>query len=109
MESIHTTEPQEKIVGASATKLGEPIQQAIPLLPPFQPSEARPDYPGWREYQRSASQSESSADIQGVKIPPVNKNLAYLFFFSPAINTAFILKPPSILAEWEQLVSEEHF
>ncbi|KAK2536813.1 Cep95 [Columba livia] len=74
MESVHTTEPQEKIVGASATKLGEPIQQAIPLLPPFQPSEARPCYAGWREYQRSTSQSESWADSR-VRIPPLEKSL----------------------------------
>ncbi|XP_071672661.1 centrosomal protein of 95 kDa isoform X3 [Patagioenas fasciata] len=73
MESVHTTEPQEKIVGAIATKLGEPIQQAIPLLPPFQPSEARPHYAGWREYQRSASQPASWADSR-VRIPPLEES-----------------------------------
>ncbi|NXF45791.1 CEP95 protein, partial [Oceanites oceanicus] len=69
MESVHTTEPQEESLSASATKLGEPIQQAIPLLPPFQPSEARPHYPVWRDYQSSHSQSAALANGQGVKIP----------------------------------------
>lgn len=92
MESVHTTEPQEKIVGASATKLGEPIQQAIPLLPPFQPSEARPCYAGWREYQRSTSQSESWADSR-VRIPPVSKNLAYpIYFIFPSNQYCFHLQ-----------------
>ncbi|NXW01068.1 CEP95 protein, partial [Fregetta grallaria] len=69
MESVHTTEPQKESLRASATKLGEPIQQAIPLLPPFQPSEARPHYPVWRDYQSSDSQSATLANGQGVKIP----------------------------------------
>ncbi|NXY71517.1 CEP95 protein, partial [Glareola pratincola] len=68
-ESVHTTEPQKESLSAGATKLGEPIQQAIPLLPPFQPSEARPHYPGWRDYHSSDSQSEALANSQGVKIP----------------------------------------
>ncbi|KAF1490342.1 Centrosomal protein of 95 kDa, partial [Pygoscelis antarcticus] len=71
MESVHTTEPQKESLSASATKLGEPIQQAIPLLPPFQASEARPHYPGWRDYQSSASQSATLANSQRVKIPTV--------------------------------------
>ncbi|KAF1408044.1 Centrosomal protein of 95 kDa, partial [Spheniscus magellanicus] len=71
MESVHTTEPQKEGLSASATKLGEPIQQAIPLLPPFQASEARPHYPGWRDYQSSASQSATLANSQRVKIPTV--------------------------------------
>ncbi|XP_009893107.1 PREDICTED: centrosomal protein of 95 kDa [Charadrius vociferus] len=53
MVSVHTTEPQKESLRASATKLGEPIQQAIPLLPPFQPSKARSHYPGWRDYHSS--------------------------------------------------------
>ncbi|PKU39157.1 centrosomal protein of 95 kda isoform x1 [Limosa lapponica baueri] len=69
MESVHTTEPQKKSLKASATKLGEPIQQAIPPRPPFQPSEARCHYPGWRDYHSSASQSTALASSQGVKIP----------------------------------------
>ncbi|NWX19395.1 CEP95 protein, partial [Aegotheles bennettii] len=69
IESVHTTEPQKESLNASATKLGEPIQQAIPLLPPFQPSEARPHYFAWRDYQSSASQSAAWANSQGVKIP----------------------------------------
>ncbi|KFW00644.1 Centrosomal protein of 95 kDa, partial [Fulmarus glacialis] len=75
MESVHTTEPQKVSLSASATKLGEPIQQAIPLLPPFQPSEARPHYSVWRDYQSSASQSAALANSQGVKIPTLEKSL----------------------------------
>ncbi|NXE11352.1 CEP95 protein, partial [Lophotis ruficrista] len=72
LESVHTTEPQKDSLSCSATKLGEPIQQAIPLLPPFQPSEARPHYPAWRDYQSSDSQSAASANSQGVKILTVS-------------------------------------
>ncbi|KAM6377111.1 centrosomal protein of 95 kDa [Pluvialis apricaria] len=75
VESIHTTEPQKESLRASATKLGEPIQQAIPLLPPFQPSEARFHYPGWRDYHSSASQSAALANSQGVKISALEKSL----------------------------------
>ncbi|XP_072737728.1 centrosomal protein of 95 kDa isoform X2 [Ciconia boyciana] len=75
MESVHTTEPQKESLSASATKLGEPIQQAIPLLPPFQPSEARPYYPGWRDYQNLGSQSATLANSEGVKIPTLEKSL----------------------------------
>ncbi|NWZ46706.1 CEP95 protein, partial [Haliaeetus albicilla] len=72
MESVHTTEPQKESLSASARKLGEPIQQAIPLLPPFQPLEARPHYPGWRDYYSSDSQSAALANSQGMKIPTVS-------------------------------------
>ncbi|NXC17885.1 CEP95 protein, partial [Corythaeola cristata] len=91
-ESVHTIEPQKESLSASATKLGEPIQQAIPLLPPFQASEARPHYPGWRDYQSSDSQSATLANSQGLKIPTVSKNLSIYL----VINTAFILKCSSI-------------
>ncbi|NWS55953.1 CEP95 protein, partial [Chunga burmeisteri] len=72
VESVHTTEPQKESLSASATKLGEPIQQAIPLLPPFQPLEARPHYPGWRDYHSSASWSAALSNNQGMKIPTVS-------------------------------------
>ncbi|NXF33091.1 CEP95 protein, partial [Nyctibius bracteatus] len=72
MESVHATEPQKESLSASATKLGEPIQQAIPLLPPFQPLEARPCYPGWRDYHSSDSQSAALANSEGAKIPTVS-------------------------------------
>ncbi|NWH61439.1 CEP95 protein, partial [Geococcyx californianus] len=72
MESVRTTEPEKDSLSATATKPGEPIHQAIPLLPPFQPSEARPLYPVWRDYQSSASQSAGLARSQGVKIPAVS-------------------------------------
>ncbi|KAM9281283.1 centrosomal protein of 95 kDa [Morus bassanus] len=75
VESVHTTEPQKESLSASATKLGEPIQQAIPLLPPFQPLEARTHYLGWRYYQSSDSQSATLANSGGVKIPTLEKSL----------------------------------
>ncbi|NXE75116.1 CEP95 protein, partial [Cochlearius cochlearius] len=76
VESVRTTEPQKESLSASATKLGEPIQQAIPLLPPFQPLEGRPRYPGWRGYQSSASQSAALANSEGVKIPTTQCTLS---------------------------------
>ncbi|XP_010153844.1 PREDICTED: centrosomal protein of 95 kDa, partial [Eurypyga helias] len=75
MESVHTTEPQRESLSASATKLGEPIQQAIPLLPPFQPLRARPHYPGWSDYQSSDSQSATLANSEGMKAPILEKSL----------------------------------
>ncbi|NWT41844.1 CEP95 protein, partial [Chroicocephalus maculipennis] len=81
MESVHTAEPQKESLSASATKLGKPIQQAIPLLPPFQPSEARPHYPGWRDYHSSNRQSAALANSQGGKIPTVSRNLSFDFYF----------------------------
>ncbi|NXO58793.1 CEP95 protein, partial [Aramus guarauna] len=75
MESVHTTEHQKESLSASATRLGEPIQQAIPLLPPFQPLEARPHCPGWRDYQSSASQSATLANSQRLTIPTLEKSL----------------------------------
>ncbi|NXK32973.1 CEP95 protein, partial [Piprites chloris] len=62
-------EPPKEGFSASATKLGEPIQQAIPLLPPFQPS-----HPGWRDYHSSARQAAALASSQGVKIPALEKS-----------------------------------
>ncbi|NXE87621.1 CEP95 protein, partial [Menura novaehollandiae] len=64
MESVHATEPHKESLSASATQLGEPIQQAIPLLPPFQPSD-----PGWRDYHSSDRQAAALATSQGVDIP----------------------------------------
>ncbi|XP_010280069.1 PREDICTED: centrosomal protein of 95 kDa [Phaethon lepturus] len=79
VESVHTTEPQKESLSASATILGEPIQQAIPLLPPFQPSEARPHYSGWRDYQSSGSQSATLANSEGLKTPALEKSLTQKF------------------------------
>ncbi|KAM9371445.1 LOW QUALITY PROTEIN: centrosomal protein of 95 kDa [Phaethornis superciliosus] len=78
IKSVHDTGPQKESWSASAVRLGEPIQQAIPLLPPFQPSEARPHYPGWRDYQSPASQSATLAD-SGVKIPIMDHIFFHLF------------------------------
>lgn len=95
--SVHTTEPQQE--SASATNLGEPIQQDIPLLPPFQPSGASPHYPGLKDYQSSDSHLAASVNSQGEETPTVSKKLSFTFFL--VINTAFISKPPGVLAEWE--------
>ncbi|XP_014738192.1 PREDICTED: centrosomal protein of 95 kDa [Sturnus vulgaris] len=70
MESVHAAEPHKGSQSASATKLGEPIQQAIPLLPPFQPSD-----PGWRDYHSSDRQAAALACSQAVNIPPIEKSL----------------------------------
>ncbi|NXH28554.1 CEP95 protein, partial [Myiagra hebetior] len=70
MESVHAGEPHKGSLSASATKLGEPIQQAIPLLPPFQPSD-----PGWRDYHSSDRQAAALACSQAVNIPTIEKSL----------------------------------
>lgn len=75
MESVHAAEPHRGSLSASATKLGEPIQQAIPLLPPFQPSD-----PGWRDYHSSDRQAAALAARQAVNIPTVRKNLPFDYF-----------------------------
>ncbi|NWU77140.1 CEP95 protein, partial [Onychorhynchus coronatus] len=64
MESVHAAELHKEGLSARATKLGEPIQQAIPLLPPFQPS-----HPAWRDSHSSDRQAAALASSQGVKIP----------------------------------------
>ncbi|KFO91884.1 Centrosomal protein of 95 kDa, partial [Buceros rhinoceros silvestris] len=76
LESVHTTEPQKESLSASATNLGEPVQQATPLLPPFQPSGASPHCPGWRDYQSSDSHLAASVNSRGEKIPTLEKSLA---------------------------------
>ncbi|NXU90520.1 CEP95 protein, partial [Xiphorhynchus elegans] len=75
MESVAAAEPHQEGVSARATKLGEPIQQAIPLLPPFQPA-----HPGWRDYHSSDRQAAALASTQGVTIPTVRKNLSFGYF-----------------------------
>ncbi|NWS94641.1 CEP95 protein, partial [Mionectes macconnelli] len=64
MEPVRAAEPHQEGLSARATKLGEPIQQAIPLLPPFQPS-----HPGWRGHHSSDTQAAALASCQGVNIP----------------------------------------
>ncbi|NWT14407.1 CEP95 protein, partial [Vireo altiloquus] len=73
MESVHAAEPHKESLSATATKLGEPIQQAIPLLPPFQPSD-----PGWRDYHSSDRQAAALACSQAVNIPSAT---AHIFFY----------------------------
>ncbi|NXA81855.1 CEP95 protein, partial [Thryothorus ludovicianus] len=70
MEPAHAAEAHKGSLSASATKLGEPIQQAIPLLPPFQPSD-----PGWRDYHSSDRQAAALA----VNIPAIEKSLTQKF------------------------------
>ncbi|NXR24181.1 CEP95 protein, partial [Cinclus mexicanus] len=72
MESVHAAELHKGSQSASATKLGEPIQQAVPLLPPFQPSDL-----GWRDYHSSDRQAAALACSQEVNIPNVRKNLLF--------------------------------
>ncbi|KAM6163174.1 centrosomal protein of 95 kDa [Rhynchocyon petersi] len=49
---------------SSARKLGEPIRSAIPLLPPYHPSESRAPCPIGKEYLR-ATRFSSAADSTG--------------------------------------------
>ncbi|XP_033374508.1 centrosomal protein of 95 kDa isoform X4 [Parus major] len=74
MESVQAAEPHKGSLSASATKLGEPIQQAIPLLPPFQPSD-----PGWRDYRSSDRQAAALACSQAVNIPTIEKSITQKF------------------------------
>ncbi|TRZ19893.1 hypothetical protein HGM15179_007220 [Zosterops borbonicus] len=74
LESVYATGPQQGSLSAIATKLGEPIQQAIPLLPPFQPSD-----PGWRDYHSSDRQAAALACSQAVNIPTIEKSLTQKF------------------------------
>ncbi|NXE34174.1 CEP95 protein, partial [Ptilorrhoa leucosticta] len=81
MESVHAAEPHKGSLSASATKLGEPIQQAIPLLPPFQPLDL-----GWRDYHSSDRQAAALACSQAVNIPTSLNNLdpqamPHIFFY----------------------------
>nr|XP_025954844.1 centrosomal protein of 95 kDa isoform X2 [Dromaius novaehollandiae] len=75
-ESVHTTEFHKESLSSSAKKLGEPIRQAIPLLPPFQPSETRPHYPAGADYQSSDSQSATLVNSQGLETPAPEVSLA---------------------------------
>ncbi|NXU33598.1 CEP95 protein, partial [Drymodes brunneopygia] len=74
-ESVHAAEPHKGSLSASATKLGEPIQQAILLLPPFQPSD-----PTWRDYHSSDRQAAALASSQAVNVPTVRTNLPFDYF-----------------------------
>ncbi|NWY46940.1 CEP95 protein, partial [Sylvia atricapilla] len=66
LESVHAAEPHTGTLSASATKLGEPLQQAIPLLPPFQPSD-----PGWRDHHSSHRQAAARPYSPAGNIPAV--------------------------------------
>ncbi|XP_009078401.1 PREDICTED: centrosomal protein of 95 kDa, partial [Acanthisitta chloris] len=75
MESVPAAEPQAEGLGVCATKLGEPIQQAVPLLPPFQPAGARPHRPAGRVQPSSASLAAALAGSHRVEIPTLEKPL----------------------------------
>ncbi|NXS29428.1 CEP95 protein, partial [Pomatostomus ruficeps] len=74
MQPVHAAEPPKGSLSASATKLGEPIQQAIPLLPPLQPSD-----PAWGDYHSSDRQAAALACAQAVNIPTIEKSLTKKF------------------------------
>ncbi|NXS58160.1 CEP95 protein, partial [Brachypteracias leptosomus] len=97
LESVHSTEPQDKSLSVTATRLGEPLRQAVPLLPPFQPSAAPPPHPAWRDYQ--SSDSAALPTSQGLTIPTVRKNLVCL---TP--TNAYLL---SASAVGDQMVSSD--
>ncbi|XP_068511144.1 centrosomal protein of 95 kDa isoform X2 [Anas acuta] len=75
MEFVHTDELQKDGLSSSAKKLGEPIRQAIPLLPPFQPAEARSHDPVERRYQSSDSQSSALVNCQELETPTLETSL----------------------------------
>ncbi|NWT27325.1 CEP95 protein, partial [Cardinalis cardinalis] len=72
VEAVH--EPHQGSLSVSATKLGEPIQQAIPLLPPFQPSD-----PAWRDPPSSHRQAAALPCSQALNIPTIEKSLTQKF------------------------------
>ncbi|XP_071307297.1 centrosomal protein of 95 kDa isoform X3 [Agelaius tricolor] len=72
MEAVH--EPHQGSLGVSATKLGEPIQQAIPLLPPFQPSD-----PAWRDPHSSHRLTAALPCTEALNIPAIEKSLTQKF------------------------------
>ncbi|NWR16603.1 CEP95 protein, partial [Emberiza fucata] len=86
MEAVH--EPHQGSLSVSATKLGEPIQQAIPLLPPFQPSD-----PAWRDPHSSHRQAALNIPTE-----PGNRTIfIYLYsqglgWFCYSISTRMIYK-----------------
>ncbi|NWV28697.1 CEP95 protein, partial [Origma solitaria] len=85
MEPVLAAEPHTGSLSTNATQLGEPIQQAIPLLPPFQPSD-----PGWRDYHSSDREPAALASSQEVNIPTVRKTYPLTISFSLVTNTAFV-------------------
>lgn len=80
MEFVHTDELQKDGLSSSAKKLGEPIRQAIPLLPPFQPAETRSHDPVEGHYQSSDSQSAALVNCQELETPTVSRNPSFDFY-----------------------------
>ncbi|NXL92964.1 CEP95 protein, partial [Alectura lathami] len=74
MESIQITELPKGSLSSSAKKLGEPIRQAIPLLPPFQPAEGRSHDPVQRD-QSSDSQSATLVNSPELEAPTLEMSL----------------------------------
>ncbi|EOB06666.1 Coiled-coil domain-containing protein 45, partial [Anas platyrhynchos] len=74
-EKAIVKEKEDDGLSSSAKKLGEPIRQAIPLLPPFQPAEARSHDPVERRYQSSASQSSALVNCQELETPTLETSL----------------------------------
>ncbi|XP_021270420.1 centrosomal protein of 95 kDa isoform X2 [Numida meleagris] len=75
LESIQSTELPKECLSSSAQGLGEPIRQAVPLLPPFQPAEARCCDPGQRDHQSLGSQSAALVNSQELESPTLEMSL----------------------------------
>ncbi|XP_010719819.1 centrosomal protein of 95 kDa [Meleagris gallopavo] len=75
LESIHSTELPKEHFSSSAQRLREPICQAVPLLPPFQPAEARSCDPVHRDHQSLDSQSAALVNSQELESPTLEMSL----------------------------------
>ncbi|XP_072207741.1 centrosomal protein of 95 kDa isoform X2 [Excalfactoria chinensis] len=75
LESIQSTELPKEHFSSSAQRLREPIYQAVPLLPPFQPAEARSCDPVQRDHQRLDTQSAVLVNSQELESPALEKSL----------------------------------
>lgn len=69
LESIQGAEVPKQHFSSSAQRLMEPICQAVPLLPPFQPAEARSCDPVHRDHQSLDSQSAALVNSQELESP----------------------------------------
>uniref|UniRef100_A0A669Q965 Centrosomal protein 95 n=1 Tax=Phasianus colchicus TaxID=9054 RepID=A0A669Q965_PHACC len=88
--SIHSTELPKEHFSSSAQGLREPICQAVPLLPPFQPAEARSCDPVQRDHQSLNSQSAALVNIFRIEM----KSSCFCFFFRYENSTIDSLEDP---------------
>ncbi|XP_015735052.1 centrosomal protein of 95 kDa isoform X2 [Coturnix japonica] len=75
LESIQSTELPKECFSSSAQRLREPICQAVPLLPPFQPAEARFCDPVQRDHQRLDTRSAALVNSQELESPTLEMSL----------------------------------